>query len=119
MNNTTIDNRIMNFAGLIVALCLTAAFMYVTYTVMRVEIPEKNHDLIVFVLGFLTAQIGTVIAFYYGSSSATRKQSDTASALAQTVATLTPTPTAPNATVVTVAPAAGQTTDVKPPEQTQ
>jgi hypothetical protein len=118
MSTATIDNRVMNVAGLIVALCLTTALMYATYIVMHIEVPEKNHDLIVYLMGFLTAQVGIVINFYYGSSSATRKQADATSSLAQTVSALTP--NAPqNETVVRVVPGAGQNAEVngKPAEQ--
>lgn len=87
------DNKIMNLSGLAVAIVVSGALMFITYVMMSREIPEKNHDLVVFVSGFITAAVGTIINFYFGSSSAARKTGDAASALAQTVANLTPTPT--------------------------
>jgi hypothetical protein len=116
--STTTDNRVMNVSGLLVALVVSGALMFITYVMMSREIPEKNHDLVVFVSGFITAAVGTIINFYFGSSSATRKQGDAASALAQTVASLTPNQQPTNTTTVTVTPPPGQTADVtNQPEQ--
>jgi hypothetical protein len=83
------DSNILNLSGLVVALCLNMALLYSVYMVMHFDLPERNHDNVVFLLGFLTAQVGSIVNFYYGSSSNARKQASTASNLAQTVTALT------------------------------
>lgn len=80
------SNRINNIGGFFVAWGLLLCFMYVTYVVMHNDIPDKNQNTVVFILGFLTAQIGTVINWYYGNSASSKKQTETIATAVDTAA---------------------------------
>lgn len=83
---TTDSNRVNNVGGFLVAWGLLLCFMYVTYVVMHNDIPDKNQNTVVFILGFLTAQIGTVINWYYGNSASSKKQTETIATAVDTAA---------------------------------
>jgi hypothetical protein len=92
-------------------LIITAA---ATMAVFLVPIPDKNETIVGQALGTLWSLLGVVVAFFYGTSTGNRKDSDTIAKLAET-ASVAQTALNPNAKPdVVLEP--GQTTTVKADE---
>lgn len=62
-------------------LIITAA---ATLAVFLVPIPEKNETIVGQALGTLWSLLGVIVAFFYGTSTGNRKDSDTIAKLAET-----------------------------------
>lgn len=95
----------------IVAIGLLVITAAATLAVFLVPIPEKNETIVGQALGTLWSLLGVVVAFFYGTSTGNRKDSDTIATLAQTAQAVQKVldPTAkPDVTV-----AAGETVTVK------
>lgn len=95
----------------IVAIGLLVITAAATLAVFVVPIPAKNETIVGQALGTLWSLLGVVVAFFYGTSTGNRKDSDTIATLAQTAQAVQKVldPTAkPDVTV-----AAGETVTVK------
>lgn len=68
----------------IVAIGLLVITAAATLAVFVVPIPEKNETIVGQALGTLWSLLGVVVAFFYGTSTGNRKDSDTIATLAQT-----------------------------------
>lgn len=83
--NTSQD--VINYTGGVIAIVLMAILAFVTFALVRWTIPSENENALMFLLGQLTALISVVVAFYFGSSSQSKKQADTIDTLAKTAQT--------------------------------
>lgn len=68
----------------IVAIGLLVITAAATLAVFLVPIPAKNETIVGQALGTLWSLLGVVVAFFYGTSTGNRKDSDTIATLAQT-----------------------------------
>lgn len=79
----------------IVAVGLLIITAVATIAVFLVPIPDKNETIVGQALGTLWSLLGVVVAFFYGTSTGNRKDSDTIAKLAETASVaqnaLTPT----------------------------
>lgn len=68
----------------IVAVGLLIITAFATLAVFMVPIPDKNETIVGQALGTLWSLLGVVVAFFYGTSTGNRKDSDTIATLAHT-----------------------------------
>lgn len=104
----------LNIAGAFVAAGLIAILGFVTWALVFAEVPEANQNALTLLIGILSANVGVVVGFFFGSSVTSKKQAETidkqASTLQAAQAALAPTTDA----TVTLAP--GNTATVKADE---
>lgn len=85
-----------NFIAGTLAMGLMVLLGIALYALFTTTIPPPNHDVLLVVIGMLTASISTVINFFFGSSSANRQKDATldtmANAAASTVFAASPNP---------------------------
>lgn len=79
-------NREPITAGM-VALALMVLLGVTLQALFRIEVPSANHDVLLVVIGVLTACVKDVVGYYFGSSSNSRQQQSTIAALASTAQT--------------------------------
>lgn len=95
----------------IVAIGLLLITASATFAVFVVPIPDKNETIVGQALGTLWSLLGVVVAFFYGTSTGNRKDSETIATLAQT-AQVAQSALTPNAKPDVVVPS-GETVTVK------
>lgn len=83
---STVQRSTLNITAMLIAFALVWILAAAMYALARWEIPEKNHDLMVVVVTAITTNVGTVIAFFFGSSVQNKQQADAISAMADTAA---------------------------------
>lgn len=116
----TKSNITLNLAGGSVAAGLIGLLCFVTYALIYHDVPDKNHDILLVLVGILTTSIGVIVNFFFGSSSSNKAKDDSIATLAQTAQTaqdkLAPIPGAPDKTVNLAAGEAAvvKATDVPP-----
>lgn len=93
-----LDQRdLLNWTGAVVASGLVSILAFVTWALVYRTIPEANQNALTLLIGILSANVGAVVGFYFGSSSQAKKQADTIDTLAKTAnaagAALNPPPT--------------------------
>lgn len=81
------NRKVLNITGGLVALGLMVVLAFVTYALVYVEIPQNNNNSLTILIGFLSANVGSIVGFYFGSSVASKKQEETISTLAETAKT--------------------------------
>lgn len=83
-----IDNReTMNMAGAFVAAGLICILGFITWALVYQRIPDGNENSLTLLIGVLSANVGLVVGFFFGSSVTNKKQSETIDALAKTAQT--------------------------------
>lgn len=106
----------LNVAGAFVAIGLVSITAFLTWALVYIRIPESNREALTVLIGILSANVGILVGFFFGSSATNRKQADTIEKQASTIQTaqaaLAP---LSDATVVPVA--AGESVTVKADEQ--
>lgn len=89
-----------NWIGAIVVLFLCATMGYLTYIVTNTELPDKTLNIVIYILGFVTGKLSTVVDWSFGTSSVNKKQADTIDKMANSVqAAQAPTTTTTTTTV--------------------
>lgn len=94
----------------IVAVGLLVITAAATMAVFIVPIPAKNETIVGQALGTLWSLLGVVVAFFYGTSTGNRKDSETIATLAETAKVAQSALTPPLDATVTIAP--GETATV-------
>src|SRR5687767_2349824 len=77
---------VLNITGAIVAIGLVSILGFVTWALVFITVPEANQNALTLLIGILSANVGAVVGFYYGSSVQAKKQSDTIDTQAKTMA---------------------------------
>lgn len=108
----TTNREALNIAGAFVATGLISILGFVTWALVFRTVPTDNQNALTLLIGILSANVGMVVGFYFGSSVTNKKQADTIEKQASTIeaAQSALAPLAPPATV-TLAP--GDTATVK------
>lgn len=87
----------LNVTGGIIGCGLVTILGFVTYALVFVAVPPANENALTLLIGILSANVGMVVAFYFGSSVQAKKQTETIDTLAKTAQTagvaLAPAPT--------------------------
>jgi hypothetical protein len=91
--NPDTNRRLLNRTGTGVALCLIIILGASIWATMSIEIPEKNHDIMLFLMTTVGNAVIGVTSYFFGSSSSTSRQGEiiatqasTANKLADTAA---------------------------------
>lgn len=74
----------LNVAGAFVAFGLIAILAFVTWALVYIRIPDGNENVFTVLIGILSANVGMVVGFFFGSSVTSKKQSETIDTLAKT-----------------------------------
>ena len=91
----------LNTAGALVAVGLIAILAFMTWALVFAAIPEANQNALTLLIGILSANVGVVVGFFFGSSVTSKKQTETIDTMAKTAASSAPAPAGP---VVEIAP---------------
>jgi hypothetical protein len=78
------DRHVLNVAGALVAFGLILILAFVTWALVYVQIPQGNENVLTVLIGILSANVGLVVGFFFGSSQTSKRQSETIDTLAQT-----------------------------------
>jgi hypothetical protein len=78
---------VVNWTGGLVALGLIVILGFMTWALVMRTVPAENQNALLLLIGNLTGLVGIVVAFYFGSSSAEKKQAETIDTLAKTAHT--------------------------------
>lgn len=90
----------LNIAGSFVAFGLVSILGFVTWALVFVAIPEANENALTLLIGILSANVGMVVGYFFGSSVNNKKQSEAIADMAKTAqAAGAALPSAPDATV--------------------
>lgn len=86
-----VDQRdIINWTGGLVAIGLIGIVGFLAWALVMRTVPTENQDAMLLLIGNLMGLLGIVVGFYFGSSSAAKKQADTIDKLATTAAAAAP-----------------------------
>jgi len=61
-------------AGVVVFLCGTMGFL--TYAVITRDLPDKTLNIVIYILGFVTGKLSTVVDWSFGTNSGSKKKDD-------------------------------------------
>ncbi len=93
------SRKLLNGTGSGLTAALVIIFGASIYGLMKIEIPQTNHDIILILITTGANALLAVVSYFFGSSSSTRTKDDTIAAQASTIATtvpaVAPTPTVP------------------------
>lgn len=76
-----------SIAGAVVAIGLMVILAFMTWALVYVAVPPANQNALTVLIGILSANVGIVVGFYYGTSVGNRKQAEALSAMAKTAQT--------------------------------
>lgn len=90
----------LNLAGALVAIGLIAVLGFITWALVFVQVPQGNRDTLTVVVGILSANVGLVVGFFFGSTVTNHRKDEALEKQASTIqaaqAALAPTePTIP------------------------
>lgn len=78
------DSRLpLNIAGTLVAIGLIAILGFVTWALIFVQVPQGNRDTLTVVVGVLSANVGLVVGFFFGSTVTNHRKDSAVAALAE------------------------------------
>lgn len=89
---TSPNKEALNIAGALVAVGLIGILGFVTWALVFREVPAPNNDALTLLIGILSANVGVVVGFFFGSSVTTKRQTETIDTLAKTAQTAAGTP---------------------------
>lgn len=75
----------LNLAGAFVAAGLIAILGFVTWALVFRAVPEANANALTLLIGILSANVGVVVGFFFGSSVTNKKQAETIDKQAATI----------------------------------
>lgn len=81
------EREALNMAGAFVAAGLISILGFVTWALVFAEVPEANQNALTLLIGILSANVGMVVGFFFGSSVTNKKQADTIERQANTIQT--------------------------------
>lgn len=79
--------EVLNVAGSLIGVAMVSLLGFALWALFYLEVPSPNKDVLLVVIGILSTKVGTVVDFFYGSSSTTKKQAETIDTLAKTAQT--------------------------------
>lgn len=80
----TDPREILNWTAGFVAFGLISILAFVTWALVYRTVPEANANAFTLLIGILSANVGMVVGFYFGSSVTSKKQTETIDTLAKT-----------------------------------
>jgi len=82
----------LNMTGGVVAVLLTLALWFLLYALVFIKVPEENQNALLLVIGILSTNVTSIVAFYFGSSLGAKKATDTIATMADTAKAAGPQP---------------------------
>lgn len=82
--NTDTGRAALNIAGSMVGGGLIGILAFLTWALVFREIPEGNVTVLNVLLGILSANVGLVVGFFYGSNVANKRQMEITETIAKT-----------------------------------
>jgi hypothetical protein len=79
--------EILNWTGGVIGVALIGMLGFALYALIYVRVPAENKEALTLLIGILSANVGLVVGFYFGSSSTAKKQTETIDTLAKTAQT--------------------------------
>jgi hypothetical protein len=74
----------LNVTGGMLAVLLTLALWFLLYALVYIKVPDENQNALLIVIGILSTNLTSIVAFYFGSSVGAKRQSETIDTLANT-----------------------------------
>lgn len=81
----TTNREALNIAGAFVAAGMIGILGFVTWALVFIKIPEGNENVFTVLIGILSANVGMVVGFFFGSSVTNKKQAETIEKQASTI----------------------------------
>lgn len=81
----TIRQESLNIAGALIGVLLVSILAFLAWALVFVTVPAENETAMNVLLGILSTQVGIVVGFYFGSSLAAKRQTDTIDKQADTI----------------------------------
>lgn len=76
--------EVLNYAGSLIGLTLVGLLGFSLWALVYVEVPQANNNTLTVLIGILSANIGMVVGFFFGSSQASGKKDDIIATQAKT-----------------------------------
>lgn len=76
-------------AKMLLAFIILGICFFLIYLVICMTIPADKKEVVMFILGFLSAVISSVVNYYFGSSSSSSKKSETIDKLTEATGSVT------------------------------
>ena len=84
------NREALNLAGAFVAAGLICILAFVTWELVYVAVPEANNNALTLLIGILSANVGMVVGFFFGSNVSSKKQTETIDTMAKAAASTAP-----------------------------
>lgn len=104
----------LNITGSLIAVCVIVLFGGAIYALVTKEVPDKNANALLVLLGALTTQVSNIVSYFFGSSSGDKAKNDTIAAQSQTIQAATQAALPNTAPTVTLQPGAQATVAATP-----
>lgn len=82
---TDAAREVLNWAGGIIGVALIGLLGFALFALIYVAVPTDNQNALTLLIGILSANVGTVVGFYFGSSATNKKQAETIDKQASTI----------------------------------
>ena len=79
------ERTALNWAGGFVAFGLICILGFVTWALVFKQVPADNQNALTLLIGILSANVGMVVGFYFGSTVTAKKQAETIDKQATTI----------------------------------
>ena len=74
----------INITGALIASGLICVLAYCTHALITTEVPTANRDALMVVIGILSANVATIINWFFGSGADSKRSTDAVSDMAAT-----------------------------------
>jgi hypothetical protein len=71
-----IPKEILNLAGAAIAFCLVGLLGFLAWAFVFREMPATNREPMLMLMGILSANVGQVVGFFFGTSYGSQKKSE-------------------------------------------
>lgn len=81
------NREVLNIAGSIIGIALVGLLGFALWALVYVKVPTENNNTLTLLIGILSANIGMVVGFFFGSSQGSRKAAETLANIASSAQT--------------------------------
>lgn len=71
-----IPREVLNLAGGLIAFCLVGLLGFLAWAFVFREMPNANREPMLMLMGILSANVGQVVGFFFGTSYGSQKKTD-------------------------------------------
>lgn len=80
----TADQKAVNWLGVVLTIYLCALLAYLVWALVTGEVQATFRDVVIGIVGFVTAKLSTIYDFCFGTSATNKKQGETIATQAET-----------------------------------